>query len=542
MKRELLIAITITAWACGGGKKAGDADADPGTDEPWPDAQDADTEDPGPADLPETDAGDTGEDPGGEDEEDGPPPYSYLTNTWPGTETRYFPGLYPLYTARGSDLTPAGVQAFFEDWFEGREDDYKEFVGSTPVTHLGVSIMVDPSLFFTEYWKNAEGQPYDWKGTCGRLPEAQDPDAAPGGRPLYDWAFWDELLGRPFIAEGKGRLIVKIQETYTNGSNDRCPLWMRNEGYATPGTDSGRWFCQMQDRAVVAMWQDIMAAFAARYDGDRRIASVNMDEVYPSLWEQRELCGNNHDLEFQTAAASGLMDIMKAYLDVDPGMLWAIVNWYPARTPAVDTWESGYGGDTIGANDLPGVQGHWRQDMKFFDDMGGGSPCTVDGDDAQWMNSRLCQHDGVNRTAPVFVSTEANGWIIAEANLSGHRNGAMNPWNADPWPRCTEPAGSLPGDDGNLFPSARFWVWYASGEPRAESEAARDSGLGQDGPDPCGVMPASFYCMYVPDWAPDDRPAWTGGNLSIEKWLEAIDTFGPRGTKAMFYHPDGYVP
>ena len=126
------------------------------------------------------------------------------------------------------------------------------------------------------------------------------------------------------------------------------------------------------------------------------------------------------------------------------------------------------------------------------------------------------------------------------ANLSGHRNGSHNPWNVDPWP-AWDPPGSLPKDDGDLFPSARFWVWYTSGAPRAATPAQQDSGLGQAGPDPCGVVPASFYSMAAASYSPADRPAWNPTNLSIDKWLRAFDTFGPRGTKAMFNHPPGYL-
>jgi len=537
VRKNIFIIFLIATLSCNGGNGGEDADADIETDELVPEVQDVDAQEMDITDL--LDAVDISEDPG---EEEIPYPYSYLTNTWPGTGTRYFPGIYPLLARRGSNLTAESVQEHWEAWFDGREEDYKEFIESTPVTHLGISIFVDPSLLFTDYWKHAGSQPYDWKGTCGRISEAQNPDAAPGGQPFYDWTWWDNLLSQPFLAEGKGRLIVKIQQTYTNASDDRCPLWMRNEGYAKPGTDNGRWYFQMQDLAAVYMWQDIMAAFATRYNGDTHIASINMDEVYPSMWEQETLCGNVHELSDEKAANSGLMEVMAAYLEVDPGMLWGMVNWYPSESPGVDAWENGYGGDSLGANDLPGVQGHWRQDMKFFKDMGTGSPCSVDAVDSRYMNSYLCQYYGVNAAAPVFVSTEANGWTINNENLTGHRNGSLNPWNVDQWPQVQEPPGSLPNDDGNLFPSARFWVWYCSGEPRASSDADKDSGLGQEGVDPCGVMPANFYCMYVPDWVPTDKPAWTTANLSIEKWLEAIDTFGPQGTKAMFAHPDGYIP
>jgi hypothetical protein len=292
----------------------------------------------------------------------------------------------------------------------------------------------------------------------------------------------------------------------------------------------------MQDPAVVSMWQDIMAAFAARYNGDTRIASMLLDEVYPSLWQRQDLCGNFGGLDDAKAANAGLISIMKAYLDVDPDVLWAIVNWFPSQTPVISTWENGYGGNTLGANDLPGVQGHYRQDPKFFQgNAGSGNECAVDTDeDAIWMNDYLIQYYGVNGLAPIFTADEANGWYMDSYT---NRTGSSNPWNAAVWPQDGE---SLPNDDGNQMPSARFWTWYYSGAPKATGASA-DSRLGQDGTDPCGVVPANFYCMEVPTWNRQDRPTWTSANLSLENWLAAFSTFGPNGTQAMFAHPEGYL-
>ena len=461
---------------------------------------------------------------------------------WPGTSTRYYPGIYPAYTERGTERFSASrVQNYWESWFKGRENNYKEFVGDTPVTHLGVSIFIDPSLFFTEHWRNSSTQPYNWKGICDRISAAADPDAAPNGQPLYEWSRWDELLNQPFIAKNGGKVILKIQQTYTGNKNDRSPQWMRNEGYIVPSNNDNWWHSQMQDWATVYMWQDIVAAFAARYKGDSRIASINMDEAYPSDYQNRTMCGLVHNLKASKAVNSGLIEIMKAYLDVDPGMLWAMVNWHSAEydTPvsSIDRWESGYGGQTIGVNDLPGVQGHWINDPKFFNTMGSGSPGTVDAKESGGMNTYLYQYYGVNRTAPVFAGHEAHGWNLRDSARETHRTGSANPWNIKKWPRA---GGSLPNDGGKMFPSARFWAWYMSGAPRAEGDKA-DSKLGQVGRDPAGVAPANFYVMAVPTWFREDRPAWNKTNLSIQSWLDAFDTFGPRGTKAMFAHPDGYL-
>ncbi|MBW2525472.1 MAG: hypothetical protein JRI23_14900 [Deltaproteobacteria bacterium] len=419
------------------------------------------------------------------------------------------------------------------------EESYRERVGTTFVSHLGVTVMLDPGHFFTDHWDAATTAPYDWKGSCARFAEAADPAAAPGGEPLYDFAWIDAVLAQPFVAQAGGKIVLRVMETYASAS--RVPAWMKAEGYAQQLGGAGWWFSQMQDWAVIYLWQDVVAAFAQRYAGDERIASFVFDETFPALWDNVALCGNVHGLNPPRAANAGLMEVAAAYLAEDPTQLFTFVNWFAAESPPLDAFNQGYdlgnGQRSLGADDLPGAQGHWRQDMKFFQDGGSGAPCTVDAAEAEYMNYYLAQHAAIHGTGPVFVGAEANGWWIAET--TGHRTGSDNPWNVDPWPDWS-PAGTLPNDDGNLFPSARFWVWYTSGPPRAELAADRDSGLGQSGSDPCGVVPATFY---VPDTPYDDpsHPAWTPDNLSAAKFREAFDTFGPRGTKAMFHHPPGYL-
>ena len=406
------------------------------------------------------------------------------------------------------------------------------------MTHLGINFNVNPGHFFTAYWRSSATAPYAWKSQCGRIAAAQDPDAAPGGQPLYDWAFWDGVLGQPFIAQGKGKLIVRVMETYA--SSGRTPLWMRNEGYAKPGTSDSWVYCQMQDRATVYMWQDIMAAFATRYRGDPRLAAMLFDETYPSLWEHQSLCGNLHGLNDGKAANAGLMEIMKAYLDVDPGMLWAIVNWFPAQSPVIETWEKGYdlggGKQSLGADDLPGVQGHLRQDIKFFDNEGGGRRA---------------------RSTPRAASFSTTCWPSTTPSRAARRSSsAMRPTAGSRQPE--RPSQRQPeslerrsvaglGSAGlaaqrrrRPFPSTRFWVWYTSGAPRAATPAQQDSNSARPGPTPAG------WCRQASTRCPRPLlarrpPAWNPSNLSIDKWLRAFDTFGPNGTRAMFNHPPGYL-
>jgi hypothetical protein len=458
------------------------------------------------------------------------------THVWPGTETRFYPGIYPLIRTLDHQL----IQDEYDDWFAGEEDDYREHVGTTPVTFLGLGVLVDAGVFFSEHWKTSTSAPYDWKDVCSRIDDAADPDAAPGGENLYDWTWFDTLLDLPFVQNG-GKVVLRVMETYSSGG--KLPEWMLAEGYSTPGTDGGWSYSQMQDAAVVYMWQDIMTAFAKRYAGDDRFAAIVFDETFPSLWEHQTLCGNFRELSDDAQAANaGLMEIGKVILDEDPGALWTIVNWFAADDDPLTTWQNGYalgdGTHTPGADDLPGVQGHWRQDIKFFSAEGSGDACSVDATQSKYMNFYLAQHAAIHHTGPVFAGSEANGWTVNAS--TGHRNGAANPWGVSSWPEW-DPAGSLPNDDGDMFPSARFWLWYTSGAPRAAEASERDSGLGQDGEDPCGVVPANFYMPSTPNYTPANRPAWTSDNLSIAQYKKAFDTFGPKGTKAMFNPPPGYL-
>ncbi|OPZ07503.1 MAG: hypothetical protein BWZ10_02811 [candidate division BRC1 bacterium ADurb.BinA364] len=301
---------------------------------------------------------------------------------------------------------------------------------------------------------------------------------------------------------------------------------MTAEGYAMK---TERWFfCQMQDSAVMYMWQDILAAFAARHRDDTRIAAVLFDELYPRMWEPHvDLCGNVHELDDPQAVNSAQMELMKAYLEQDPGMLCAPINWYSGIEPIREKWEKGFGNGSPGADDLPGVQGHYRQDPRFFQNgLGKDAESGIDDIRNSFMNDYLIQYYGVKKLAPVFAGTEGTGWYL---DTHDYRTGNENPWNAAPWPQEGD---SLPNDDGNPMPSARFWAWYYSGAPKAKGGAA-DSRLGQEGPDPSGVVPANFYC---PDVVEGNR-----FGHSVERWLAAFRTFGPKGTQAMFAHPDGYL-
>lgn len=80
--------------------------------------------------------------------------------------------------------------------------------------------------------------------------------------------------------------------------------------------------------------------------------------------------------------------------------------------------------------------------------------------------------------------------------------------------------------------TASHILWALSGSPKG---ANKDSGLGQMGEDPPGILPVHTIVI-------DFGRSWQKNSPSVEEWHKAIDTFGPPGTFAFPYLPPGYNP
>jgi hypothetical protein len=76
------------------------------------------------------------------------------------------------------------------------------------------------------------------------------------------------------------------------------------------------------------------------------------------------------------------------------------------------------------------------------------------------------------------------------------------------------------------------FLWYHSGLPKAKAPN-NDSKLGQAGPDPAGPIPVSMIVVLIRK---------DSSNRTYENWKKALDTFGPSGTFAAPYFPQGYEP
>ena len=114
---------------------------------------------------------------------------------------------------------------------------------------------------------------------------------------------------------------------------------------------------------------------------------------------------------------------------------------------------------------------------------------------------------------PLVQSTENNG---QRANTY-FTTGIENPW----------------GYSNERVPqTASHILWALSGPPTAHN---KDSGLGQVGEDPQGLMPVHTIII-------DFERDWHSNSPTAADWQKAIDTFGPPGTGAFPYLPPGYQP
>jgi hypothetical protein len=369
----------------------------------------------------------------------------------------------------------------------------------------------------------------------------QNPDAIAEGHPVYDWSKIEEILSINGIINGDFKVVIRIVDQKIKNYH---PVWWATQGMMTENLEQPKKYDWVYTRCKM----DFMKAFASNFAGNTSIAGIQFSE-YAGLTNEGAVCGYVvPDQNWQVSAENGVFFYpAKAMLEADPGMLLLKGN-VAAFVPDYFTGR----GTGMGLDDLPGTQGAFHADPRFFRlDCGSGDPCTVDCPSGDWVSFWLHQYAVFNnKDLVVAYAAEKNGWSVA-GSTEGKRTGAENPWNVSQWPdeaapwNGLHPEGSAEGEPTSIFPDPAFWVWYTSGPPKATGDKA-NSGLGQVGPDPCGVIPSHMYLPMVPFKATaedtnGDHVAWNAQNLSIARYHEAFDIFGPSGTRAMFYYPDGYL-
>lgn len=440
--------------------------------------------------------------------------------TWPGTTTRFFPGIYFL---AGRNADPNRCSTVFDEAFGSHndgEDWREENAAGTKITYVGVAVWINVETFYQD--PNVAPEAYD--STCSRSATAADPNWS-----NYSWDYLESVLAEPFIANG-GKLFVAIDDTFSNP----LPQWMIDQGMAyTSDNRAALW-----RQTTMAALRDFYEAFATRFAGDERIASVMLTETYrgadpmpPDFDTGASTCGNIDGLTGIDAARQGRIYEAVALKAGDPDLMVTVMNLVPAM-------ETGYASGSPGMNDLPGQWGGFTNGARLFvSDCGSGAAGEVDCTESPHSGFWTRQTYGITGSHAAGVDTQTNEWEIS--NTTCCRLNDENPWAYSEWPVVP---GYWPGQGGEWKdqPTTAQWVWYNSGEPKNAND---DSGLGQSGRDPGGVSPVHFYLarnLPLPDLQASETDETSVDTRTYANFAEAFDTFGPPGTGAMFVYPAGY--
>lgn len=467
--------------------------------------------------------------------------YAQNEPVWPGTQTRFYPGIYPR--ADGVDMTAEDVSLNINKWWNGRNpDNYREYYNGHRVSHLGLMIMITTNSIYSEYWNSQSVAPYDYKTSCSNSTLMQNPDAVVDGQPVYDWSVLESILALPQLESGDFKIIIRHDDQKIKAKH---PKWWETQGMLSADLQHPLKYDWIYSRCKM----DFMKAMATKFAGNTKIAAIQFSE-FAGLTNEVTRCGYVvPDQNWQISAENGTYFYpAKAMLEADPGILLLKGN-IAAFVPVYFTGK----GSGLGLDDLPGCQGGFHADPRFFrETCGNGEPCSIDCVKKDYGSFWFYQMVYANKKDfVVAMCTERNGWYVD--NSEGARTGSKNPWNVNEWPdegeawNGSKPGGDAMGDATSMFPDPAFWVWYSSGPPKAEGNKA-NSGLGQIGTDPCGVIPSHMYIPTIPYWiataadAPDgEHITCNAENLSMERFFEGFDLFGPSGTQAMFAYPDGYL-
>lgn len=459
---------------------------------------------------------------------------------WPGTQTRFYPGIYPRSGTVDPDTTYVSNE--LNKWWGGAElDKYRDYHNGHRVSHLGMMVLISPRLIFSDYWYNHVEGPFNYATNCSNSELMQNPNAVLDGNPVYDWSKIEAILSIPGIVNGDYKILIRIVDQKIK---TRHPKWWATQGMMSEDLEQPKKYDWVYTRCKM----DFTKAFAAKFAGNTSIAGVQFSE-YAGLVNEGAVCGYVvPDQNWQVSAENGVFFYpAKAMLEADPGLLVLKGN-VAAFVPDYFTGR----GTGMGLDDLPGTQGAFHADPRFFRlECASGDPCTVDCPSGDFVSFWLHQYAVFNnKDLVVAYCSEKNGWSVA-GTTDGKRAGAQNPWNVSEWPLEAAPwnglnqGGLAEGETTSIFPDPAFWVWYTSGPPKATGDKA-NSGLGQEGPDPCGVIPSHMYLPMLPYAATatatnGDKVAWNAQNLSVARYLKAFEIFGPSGTRAMFYYPQGYL-
>jgi hypothetical protein len=320
----------------------------------------------------------------------------------------------------------------------------------------------------------------------------------------YDWSLLDSVFNLNCVQNEGALVFIGVMEVaYGSADNANAPNWLVNAPYngvfvGTTGNAS----------VVIPKYQ--------RYSGPdlRGLTNVNSDQGPPIVDEYIYFQQAMRDHLIATGNINKVMGIGTSEFYGGDSSSDETDFYHGVGTRAkllADLWEESQIPVYQGAIASGGIMGKVLSQYVDSSQFGLAHPDMKLDNTGSPPVSRFSINDvGQKDLRHLYQATEPNGY---RANTY-FASGVANPWN---YSNVTVPQ------------TASHIIWALSSPPKGVN---KDSGLGQAGDDPPGIVPAHTVGL-----------VWWGNNThSLAEWHEALDTFGPPGTFAFPYLPPGYAP
>ncbi|MEM7207798.1 MAG: hypothetical protein AAF434_08255 [Pseudomonadota bacterium] len=415
----------------------------------------------------------------------GPSTTSNGDTTFPGTTQRFAPGFALPVSASGGLSSSSSVNSAWNTWVEPY---YQDWLDPAEKTRMYVySNNLKYNLLF-----HSHGQ------APNNVNDLRDPDYE-----NYDWSTIDAYMNSSPVQQGKAEVLLRL-------------IWERGgtpdfiEDYADLDTDDER-KPDISDSTVQAAFKNIHTAIAARYNNNPDLYGM----IFPEF-------GANAGSAKNKAIKEGIASIVDHATDVYSNLMVIVY-----QNSGSDAWGNMKDNELVHTG---------YADARFFRSCGGSNSsifsgkydCT-DSDDSIYRRAQISNASDPN-TPPsgkrriVMVSGEPNGYVLfTNSNTS-------NPYGE-----------SLHRDDTNADQMLNTYLWYHSGQPRAEG-SDRNSGLGDGQADNPGIIPAHIIVLpnKVSAETINGRPTYLD-ELTPSQVNNVMRRFGAQGTKAVPALPHNWL-
>jgi hypothetical protein len=394
-----------------------------------------------------------------------------VAGVFPGTNLKFYPGFVIAGTENES---LSSIESRWQELFSGsRKQTYRP-----PGIYGGIS----RGLSWKRYYVDQNVRPRD---------------PSDHSDPAYDWSLLDAVFNLNSV-QNEGALVKISVGEVSYGGSPKVPAWLINSPY--DGTfNSGKDGGSGGERITPKYYRDDIVQEYIDFNQalhDHLVATGNIDKIMFLTLSEFHVSGSapvppDYDATtFTHGVGKRSREVAKIW--ARSGVIVMVSSLSSSRRDIY--WEY-MDNPTLGAT---------YPDMK----MSGTNNITS-------SSTRFSDMNGINQkdTRPLSQGTEGNGQRL---------NTYFAPDIPNPWGYS----------DVSKPQTASHILWALSGSPKG---ANKDSGLGQAGNDPAGVMPVHTIII-------DFGRTWQDNSPSVEEWHEAIDTFGPPGTYAFPYLPQGYEP